>query len=138
MLHLSVLIALLSYCERWLAFYLLLVLIILYTVFPFYWAIVSSLRSGAELFSTELFPRHPAWANYVAVFREQPFARNILNSLFVAISTVILSLGLAVLVTAGVLSGVLGLAGADHAAQLAQRQQATPQAIAQVLVAPQA
>jgi hypothetical protein len=49
-----------------------------------------------------------------------------------------LSLGLAVLVTAGVLSGVLGLAGADHAAQLAQRQQATPQAIAQVLVAPQA
>ncbi len=49
-----------------------------------------------------------------------------------------LSLGLAALVTAGVLQGVLGLAGADHAAQLAQRQQAVPQAIAQVLVAPQA
>ena len=31
------------------------------------------------------------------MFREQPFARNILNSLFVAISTVALSLGLAVL-----------------------------------------
>jgi hypothetical protein len=49
-----------------------------------------------------------------------------------------LSLGLAALITAGVLQGVLGLAGADHAAQLAQRQQAVPQAIAQVLVAPQA
>ncbi|TXH44200.1 MAG: hypothetical protein E6Q92_04485 [Burkholderiaceae bacterium] len=49
-----------------------------------------------------------------------------------------LSLGLAALVTAGVLSGVMGLADADHAAQLAQRQQAAPQAIAQVLVAPQA
>jgi hypothetical protein len=49
-----------------------------------------------------------------------------------------LSLGLAALVTAGVLSGVSGLADADHAAQLAQHQQATPQAIAQVLVAPRA
>ena len=34
----------------------------------------------------------PAWTNYVAVFREQPFARNILNSLFVAVSTVAVSL----------------------------------------------
>ncbi|MFZ1428528.1 MAG: carbohydrate ABC transporter permease [Geminicoccaceae bacterium] len=81
----------------WIGFYVLLAIIILYTVFPFYWAVVSSLRSGADLFSTELLPRQPAWANYVAVFREQPFARNILNSLFVAVSTVVLSLGLAVL-----------------------------------------
>jgi trehalose/maltose transport system permease protein len=80
----------------WIGFYLLLLIIIIYTVFPFYWAIVSSLRSGANLFTTDLLPRNPAWSNYVAVFREQPFARNILNSLFVAISTVILSLGLAV------------------------------------------
>jgi trehalose/maltose transport system permease protein len=80
----------------WLGFYLLLVVIIFYTVFPFYWAIVSSLRSGAGLFSTALLPTDPAWGNYLAVFREQPFGRNILNSLFVAISTVALSLGLAV------------------------------------------
>ena len=80
----------------WIGFYILLVIIILYTVFPFYWAIVSSLRTGADLFSTDLWPSDPAWGNYVAVFREQPFGRNILNSMFVAISTVILSLGLAV------------------------------------------
>jgi trehalose/maltose transport system permease protein len=80
----------------WLGFYLLLAIILVYTVFPFYWAIVSSLRSGADLFNTDLIPGNPAWSNYVAVFREQPFARNILNSLFVAISTVVLSLGLAV------------------------------------------
>ena len=54
------------------------------------------MRSGAGLFSTDLFPSEPAWSNYVAVFREQPFGRNILNSLFVAISTVVLSLSLAV------------------------------------------
>src|SRR6478735_4544019 len=80
----------------WLGFYVLLVIIICYTVFPFYWAIVSSLRSGAGLFSTALLPTDPAWGNYLAVFREQPFGRNILNSLFVAISTVALSLSLAV------------------------------------------
>jgi trehalose/maltose transport system permease protein len=78
------------------AFYLFLALIIFYTVFPFYWAIVSSLKSGSELFNVDFWPPQPAWGNYVAVFQEQPFGRNILNSVFVAVSTVLLSLGLAV------------------------------------------
>jgi len=78
------------------AFYLLLAVIVLYTVFPFYWAIVSSLRTGSDLFSTALIPTNPAWDNYVAVFREQPFGRNILNSILVAVSTVVVSLALAV------------------------------------------
>jgi trehalose/maltose transport system permease protein len=77
------------------AFYLLLAAIGIYTVFPFYWAIVSSLKSGSALFQVEFWPAHPQWHNYVAVFREQPFGRNILNSLFVAVSTVALSLALA-------------------------------------------
>ena len=77
------------------AFHLLLAVIVIYTVFPFYWAIVSSLKSGSALFQVEFCPAHPAWQNYVAVFREQPFGRNILNSLFVAVSTVALSLALA-------------------------------------------
>jgi trehalose/maltose transport system permease protein len=77
------------------SFYLLLAVIVLYTVFPFYWAIVSSLKSGSALFQVEFWPAHPQWHNYVAVFREQPFGRNILNSLFVAVSTVLLSLALA-------------------------------------------
>lgn len=77
------------------AFYLLLIVIGLYTVFPFYWAIVSSLKSGSALFQVEFWPTHPQWNNYVAVFREQPFGRNILNSVFVAVSTVALSLALA-------------------------------------------
>jgi trehalose/maltose transport system permease protein len=78
------------------AFYLFLLVIVLYTVFPFYWAIVSSLKTGSELFKVEFWPPQPAWDNYVAVFREQPFGRNILNSVFVASSTVLLSLTLAV------------------------------------------
>jgi trehalose/maltose transport system permease protein len=77
-------------------FYLLVAVIVVYTVFPFYWAIVSSLKSGSALYSIEAFPRHPAWSNYLAIFREQPFGRNIANSVFVATSVVALSLLLAI------------------------------------------
>ncbi|MEM7025984.1 MAG: carbohydrate ABC transporter permease, partial [Pseudomonadota bacterium] len=78
------------------AFYLFLLIIIFYTVFPFYWAIVSSLKAGSELFTVDFWPPHPAWDNYIAVFQEQPFGRNIVNSVIVAVSTVALSLALAV------------------------------------------
>jgi len=73
-------------------FALLLLAIAAYTVFPFYWAVVSSLKSGSALFGTELFPAQPAWENYLAVFRERPFGRNILNSVLVAGSVVAVSL----------------------------------------------
>jgi trehalose/maltose transport system permease protein len=79
-----------------LAFLVVVALIVVYAIFPFYWAIVSSLRSGQALFSTALIPRHPSLDNYVAVFAEQPFARNIVNSLIVAGISVGLSLALAV------------------------------------------
>ncbi len=78
------------------AFYLVVALLLIYTVFPFYWAIVSSLKTGSELFRVDFWPPHPAWGNYLSVFREQPFGRNILNSVFVALSTVTISLVLAV------------------------------------------
>jgi trehalose/maltose transport system permease protein len=81
---------------RRIAFWALIALIVVYAVFPFYWAIVSSLRTGQALFSTDLIPRQPSFANYAAVFAEQPFARNILNSLIVAAISVGLSLALAV------------------------------------------
>jgi trehalose/maltose transport system permease protein len=78
------------------AFHAFLALIVAYTGFPFYWAVVSSLKSGSALFAVDAWPAAPAWDNYVAVFREQPFGRNIVNSIAVAVSTVLLSLALAV------------------------------------------
>jgi trehalose/maltose transport system permease protein len=75
--------------------YVLVAAILLYTLFPFYWAIVSSLKGGADLFGTALWPRNPHWDNYAALFRAQPFGRNILNSVFVAGSVVLVSLALA-------------------------------------------
>jgi trehalose/maltose transport system permease protein len=71
------------------------VAILIWAVFPFYWAVVSSLKSGSQLFRVDFVPPDPQWSNYVAVFRRQPFARNILNSVFVAGSVVAVSLVLA-------------------------------------------
>jgi len=79
-----------------LGFGLLVTVITLYTLFPFYWAVVSSLKQGTALFVVEAWPRNPAWKNYVAVFTEQPFGRNLLNSVGVATSVVLVSLFLAV------------------------------------------
>ena len=73
-------------------FYLLVAAIILYAVFPFYYAIVTSLKAGSELFSVDYFPVTWNWDNYVSVFREQPFAYNLLNSVLVSFSVVALSL----------------------------------------------
>ena len=77
------------------AFYLLIAGIIFYAVFPFYWAIVSSLKSGSSLFVVEFWPSEPTLENYIGLFREQPFARTILNSLIVAVVATGLSLFLA-------------------------------------------
>jgi len=75
---------------------LLWLVVAAFLLFPFYYAVVSSLREGTALFDPSLWPSDPTLANYRAVMTEQPFARNILNSLIVAVSVVVLSLGLAV------------------------------------------
>lgn len=77
-------------------FYALVAAILFYTVFPFYWAIVSSLKSGSSIFDVEFLPATPTLENYRALFAEQPFARNIVNSLVVASVATAISLALAV------------------------------------------
>jgi len=75
--------------------YALVDLVLFYSVFPFYYALVSSLKSGSALFTVDCLPRHWYWENYVSVFREQPYATNILNSLLVATGVTLTSLALA-------------------------------------------
>jgi trehalose/maltose transport system permease protein len=77
--------------------YSLAAIIIVVCCFPFYWAIISSLKTGSALFRVEFWPAEPAWSNYFEIFKEQPFGRNILNSVAVAVGTVSLSLCLAIL-----------------------------------------
>ncbi len=78
------------------AFYFLVLLIFLYAIVPFLYAIGSSLKTGQELFDPSLFPMSLSWSNYEAVFSEQPFTWNIINSIIVALAVVGLSLLLGV------------------------------------------
>jgi trehalose/maltose transport system permease protein len=75
----------------YIGFYILVAAVILYAVFPFYYAIVSSFKTGSQLFSVDYFPLQWNWDNYVSVFQGQPFAQNILNSVIVAGAVVALS-----------------------------------------------
>ena len=75
-------------------FYLLIIVIAIYLIFPFYWALVSALKTESELVQTpaSFFPQQITLRNFEAVFSNPVFLRGILNSLIVAGSTTILSL----------------------------------------------
>ncbi|MBK1866922.1 carbohydrate ABC transporter permease [Aestuariivirga sp. YIM B02566] len=75
--------------------FVLLLLVLVYTLFPYYWAIVSSLRSGSALFSTSLVPSFDL-THYMALLQDPVFTGSIVNSLIVAGSTTLISLAVAV------------------------------------------
>lgn len=71
--------------------------ILFYCLFPFYWAIVSSLKTGTSLFKVEYIPDQIQFENYKNIFIEQNFAQSLWNSFLVATSTVLISLALSIL-----------------------------------------
>lgn len=81
---------------RWAAFYALVAVIVLVAIFPLYYAILTSLKSGTALFEVAYWPKALSLANYVSVLTTGTFLRNIGNSLLVATVVVTLSLLLGV------------------------------------------
>ena len=75
-------------------FWLLVVVLLIYLLFPLYYAVITSFKSGPSIFEVDYIPTSFDIANYVAIFTEQPFARNIANSLIVSVAVVALSLSL--------------------------------------------
>ena len=61
-------------------------------IFPFYWMAVSSLRTNGQIFSAEfnLVPKSITWKNYHDLFTTTLFFRWVLNSLIVALCTMLL------------------------------------------------
>ena len=49
-----------------LPFWILILAIFVYALFPFYWALRSAITPDPELFSTpvQYFPSHPTWAHF--------------------------------------------------------------------------
>jgi trehalose/maltose transport system permease protein len=77
-------------------FYALVVAIVVAAVFPFYYAILTSLKSGTDLYRVNYWPTSFSLDNYISVFNQGSFPRNLLNSVFIATTTVVFALFLAV------------------------------------------
>tara|TARA_R100001129_G_scaffold15156_4_gene9892 strand:- start:9813 stop:10637 length:825 start_codon:yes stop_codon:yes gene_type:complete len=77
-------------------FYALVVIIVVVSVFPFYYAILTSFKSGTAIFQVDYWPKYFSWENYRLVMTQGAFPLNILNSLFVSSVVVVISLFLAI------------------------------------------
>lgn len=75
-------------------FWLLVAIIIVYLLFPFYWAVRTSLAPDNEIYATpvQYFPAHPTLQNYANVFSNSTFVQALLNSAIVGVSVTVLSL----------------------------------------------
>ncbi len=76
------------------AFYLLVGVIVVYILFPFYWAVVSSLKTDKELFQPGVtyWPENLTFENYSKVLSNNLFIQALLNSAFVSGLVTIVSL----------------------------------------------
>ncbi|WP_416547356.1 carbohydrate ABC transporter permease [Limnohabitans sp. DCL3] len=73
-------------------------LLVLVSVFPFFYALATSFKTGPALFDSSLLPSSVSWRNYLSLFTlaEQPFGRHIVNSVMVSVLVVVISLALGV------------------------------------------
>ncbi len=81
-----------------LAIYVAATVLVLVSVFPFFYALATSFKTGQALFDSSLLPTQVSWSNYFSLFTlaEQPFGRHIVNSVMVSILVVAISLFLGV------------------------------------------
>lgn len=70
---------------------LALILVLVYTLFPYYWAFVSSTKQGAELYRSVLIPALD-FTYYRQLLDNTVFMGSLLNSAYVAVATTFLSL----------------------------------------------
>jgi ABC-type glycerol-3-phosphate transport system permease component len=72
----------------------LLVVLLVWTLVPFYWMIATSLKKDREIYGFEatLIPRHPSLDSYRRLFATTPFVKYMRNSTIIAVSTTLASL----------------------------------------------
>ena len=74
-------------------FYVVSIALAVMVVIPFYWMIITSLKSKGALMALPIqwIPRHPTLQSYRKVFSLFPFGKAILNSLFVCIAFTVIT-----------------------------------------------
>lgn len=80
------------------SFYLLVLVIVIFCIFPFYYTIVTSFATGSAIFQVNYIPQSFGLENYYAVLFQSKadFPRTFLNSIVIASVTVVLALLLGV------------------------------------------
>ncbi len=73
-------------------FWLLVGVLVLYAIFPFYYAIVTSLKPSSQLFEVSYWVDSLDFSNYVTVLSQPTFLAAIRNSVVVALSVVLIAL----------------------------------------------
>lgn len=63
-----------------------------FSLLPFYWLVSTSLKKGASLGQGELFPSQPTLDNYLSVFGNSDFLLAMRNSVIIAVVTTIIAL----------------------------------------------
>ena len=66
--------------------------IVVFCLFPFYWLVNTSLKTGGDLSSASLLPPNPTLKNYESVFKDPAFTKALRNSAIVSLVTTVLSL----------------------------------------------
>ena len=77
-------------------FYTIVLVIVVIAVFPFYYAVITSFKTGTALFEVDYFPRTLNWGNYAEVLSKSNFTRSIANSVLISGATVGFAMFLAV------------------------------------------
>jgi len=81
------------------AFWLMILMILVYTIFPFYWAIATAVKPDSEIASTPViyWPKQISWAHFSYVFDNGDFLKALRNSAIVSASVVLIALGIGAL-----------------------------------------
>jgi multiple sugar transport system permease protein len=66
--------------------------IVIFCLFPFYWLVSLSLKTGADLSESSLIPPNPTLDNYQSIFNNGDFTKALLNSTIIALTTTALAL----------------------------------------------
>src|SRR6476661_4812840 len=66
--------------------------IVVFCLFPFYWLVSLSLKTGADLSSSSLIPPNPTLANYKSIFQNDDFVRALGNSVIISVVTTALAI----------------------------------------------
>jgi multiple sugar transport system permease protein len=72
--------------------YVVVAAIVIFCLFPFYWMINISLKTGADLTNGSAYPPNPTLKNYQSVFQNGDFTRALLNSAVVSVVTTVAAL----------------------------------------------